>query len=133
MITFEEAKVQHGALLYDSVYTPRGRLTAPIAEIASALDQAIELLGKAEIIVFPWEHAMPFQRQWSRISVIKSVKDAPYPWLWGYFVTYRGIDCLASSLTQVIVVSGVRDLRESYGPEDRVVLINVAPPGVTNG
>lgn len=114
----------HNGLQYDSMYNPRARLTSPIQGLDQALDKAIKLLGKVEVIVVPWEHALPFQRQWESIPAIKSIRDTQ-AWLWGCYMTYRGIDCLASSMVQQVVVSGVRDLREAYGPEDRVVLIEV--------
>jgi hypothetical protein len=86
------------------------------------------MLEKTEIVVFPWEYAGQFQQQWGRVPEIQSVRDSRSGFdtqssLWGYFITYRGVDCLASGLTPVIVVSGVRDLRKAYEPEDRVVLV----------
>lgn len=128
MITFEEAKTLHEALQYDSMYTPRARLETTLADLSPTLDRAIALLPTTEIILFPWEHAMPFQRQWESVPAIKSARDPELgsePRLWGHFITYRGIDCFASSLVGCVVVSGVRDLRKSYGPEDRIVLIEV--------
>jgi len=132
MITFEEAKGLHDALSYDSTFSPRARLTAPIEMLAQRLDEAIALVGTVEIIVFPWQHAQPFKEQWENVPGIQSVRGARgevtcEPWLWGHCSTYRGIDCFASCLVSMVVVSGVRDLRKAYAPEDRIVLIDVTP------
>lgn len=125
MITFEEAQRMHEALSFDSMLTPKARLTAPIEGLAFALDEGVEALGKVEVIVLPWQYAMPFQRQWENIPAIKSVRGpSTEPWLWGHFITYRGIDCLATSLMSVVLLSSVRELKGMYEP-DRVVLIDV--------
>lgn len=132
MITFEEAQQLHDGLRYDGMYSPRATLKTTIGELSKALDQAIELLGSVEIIVLPWENASLFQQQWEEVpDLIKSVRDqngrySTDPWLWGYLCTYRGIDCLASGVVQGVIVSGVRDLRKSWAPEDRLVLIEVS-------
>lgn len=124
MITFEEAQLMHEGLSYDSILQPLARLTAPIGELASALDEAIALfsLRRVGVIVIPWEYAMPFQRQWENVPGIKSVSTEA--WLWGSFITYRGIDCLATALLSEVVVSSVRDLRGMFEHE-RAVLIDI--------
>lgn len=124
MITFEEAKTLHEALAYDSCYSPRVVLHTPISKLSATLEQAFKLLDKVEIIVIPWEHAQSFGRQWEHNRDIRSAREIN-TWLWGYFCTYKDVDCFASRLASCIVVSGVRDLRNAYEPEDRVVLISI--------
>lgn len=128
MITFEEAQTLHDALAYDSIFDREVPcFMAPLSGLSQQLDHAIELLGTVEIIVIPWEYAMPFQRQWETVPAIGCVKGWTKTWLWGHYITYRGIDCLASSLTKHIIVSGIRDLRKMYAPEKRIVLIDSMP------
>lgn len=123
----------HEALQYDGVYQPATRLEATLEDLAEKLDEGISLLGRVEVIVFPWAWASSFCQMWETTPGIESVRDlatgrpTTEPWLWGNRLSYRGIDCLASVVvSDSVIISRVRDLREAWGA-DQVVLIEVDP------
>lgn len=130
MITFDEALTLHEAIQYDSMYNPRLTLKTSLKGLPVALDHAIKTLGTVELICLPWDDAQSFRRMWEDVPALKSVRDengrvTTAPWLWGHFCTYQGIDCWASALASCVLVSGVRDLRKAWAPEDRVAVIEV--------